>query len=123
MAFKKLIYRLVLVVIACFPGLSASAGHFPENLIEEVYREIWVPYCLYSNSNEGTSLDCENPDPTVYACWQEKLHVRYDEAGILALMEEISASNQKYPFYNEPFYNEFISNRNWDNLMYISDRC
>ncbi|MEE8258699.1 MAG: hypothetical protein V3R20_03315, partial [Sphingomonadales bacterium] len=81
------------------------------------------PFCLYSNREEGTSLDCDNPDPAVFECWKEKLHLRYDEAGMLTLMEEIRASNQKYPFYNEPYYNEFISNLNWDNLMYISDRC
>ena len=123
MVFKMLIYRLAVTFIVCFAGLPASASHLPENLIEDVYREISVPYCLYSNSNEGTSLDCDNPDPVVYECWQEKLHVRYDEAGILALTEAIRASNQKYPYYNEPYYNEFISNQNWDILMYISDRC
>ena len=123
MEIRNYSFILVVALLAFFPKPKALASHIPEDLFQEVYRELMNPFCHYSNREEGTSLDCENPDPAVYACWQEKLHVRYDEAGILALMEEISASNQKYPYYFEPFYNEFISNRNWDNLMYISDRC
>ena len=101
----------------------AEARHIPELLIQELYKEITTPACLYSNRVDGTSYDCENPDPAVFECWKKSLHWDYDEESVLAFLEEVKASNQNYEFYNATTYNEFFSNRNWDNILYYAAIC
>ena len=104
-------------------GVKTQARHIPENLFQELYREITYPFCLYSNRVEGTSFDCENPDPAVFECWQESFHWDYDQEGILEFLGEIKESNQHYEYYNATTFNEFISNRNWDNIFYYTAIC
>lgn len=112
------------LLLSYFPVAGpASAGHIDENLFGEVYRELNTPVCIHSNEVDGTTIDCENPDPVVVACWRQNLHLYYDQDGLIGLLEEIRASNQKYKFFNEPYYNEFFSNRNWDNVLSCSDKC
>lgn len=123
MEIRNYIFILVVALLAFFPKPKALASHISEDLFQEVYRELMYPSCQYSNREEGTSLDCENPDPAVFACWKEKLHWDYTEEGILEFLGEIRESNQKYEYFNAPFYNEFFSNRNWDNILKYTDYC
>ena len=113
----------VFLVLLFLGAAPVKADHIPENLFEEVFREANTPVCLTSNEIEGTSIDCAILDQAVFACWKERLHLNYDQESLLDFLEEIKATNQKYAYYYEPYYNEFFSNRNWDNLMNYSDRC
>lgn len=123
MSLPRNIFLGSMALILIFPGVKAHARHIPENLFQELYREINTPFCLYSNRVEGTSLDCENPDPAVFECWQEGLHWDYNQEGILKFLEEIRESNQNYEYYNAPAFNEFLSNRNWDIIFYYRAIC
>lgn len=123
MEIRTYSFILLVALLAFFPEPRASASHIPEDLFQEVYRDLMNPSCHYSNREEGTSLDCDNPDPAVFECWKEKLHWDYNEEGILEFLGEIRESNQKYEYFNAPFYNEIFSNRNWDNILKYTDYC
>ena len=123
MEIRNYSFILLVALLAFFPKPKALASHISEDLFQEVYRELMNPFCHYSNREEGTSLDCDNPDPAVFACWKEKLHWDYNEEGILEFLVEIRESNQKYEYFNAPFYNEIFSNRNWDNILKYTDYC
>ncbi len=98
----------------------AYADHISEPLFKEVFEAVNIPVCLHTAVAE---TDCDTLDPVKFQCWREKLHLDYDEAMLLTLLEEAKASNEKYPYFNEPYYNEFFSDRNWGNLMDYSDKC
>lgn len=102
---------------------SGFAGHVAENDILTLYLELNVPVCTYGPVNKTMNPDCQTPIPSVFECWKSKIHLDYDDTMFLELLEEVRKSNQRYQYYNEPFYNELFSNRNWDNLMDYSDRC
>ena len=123
MGIRKYIFILPVALLAFFPKPKAPASHIPEDIFQEVYRELMHPFCHYSNREEGTSLDCDNPDPTVFECWKEKLHWDYNEEGIMEFLGEIRESNQKYEYFNATFYNEIFSNRNWDKILNYTDVC
>lgn len=101
----------------------AFAAHIPDDLFLEVYRGLMAPVCEAENGTEGTSADCQTVDPAVLQCWKDTLHMHYDEASMREFLEEIRQSNEKYRYYNEPYYNEFFSNWNWDNILKVTDVC
>ena len=114
---------IFLLFPALFAGKAVWADHISEDLMMEVYQALMGPVCQDSNQKNGTSQDCENPDPVLFKCWHDKFHMYYDQAGLEAFLGEIKASNEKYPYFNEPYYNEFFSGRNWDNAMDFSMDC
>jgi len=119
--------RVFIVCIVAFPAILAGkpvyANHIPDELFLEVYQALMGPVCRNSDGNAGVSQDCDTPPPEVMDCWRDKLHMYYDEETLRAFLEEIKASNEKYPYYNQPYYNEFFSGRNWDNAMDFQMEC
>lgn len=111
---------LVLLVLGAPRGF---ADHAPESEILTLYLEINIPVCNHAEENKTMNPDCQTPIPEVFECWKSKIHLDYDATMLLEFLAEVRNSNQRYQYYNEPFYNELFSNRNWDNLMDYSDRC
>lgn len=101
----------------------AFAAHIPDDLFLEVYKGLMGPVCEAKNEAEGTSVDCQAVDPQVLQCWKDTLHMHYDEASFREFLEEIRQSNEKYKYYNEPYYNEFFSNWNWDSILKVTADC
>ncbi len=107
-----------------FVGAPQSlADHIPEGDIKTVYLAINIPVCKNAPKNKTMKPDCKTPVPSVFECWKSKIHMDYDPAMLSVLLAEVKKSNQRYQYFNEPFYNELLSNRNWENLMDYSDRC
>jgi hypothetical protein len=119
--------RIFISLILAFPGLLAgngvSAEPIPDDLFMEFFQALMGPVCRHSNETKGTSLDCDNPDPEVLACWREKIEIYYDQPSLLQFLQEAKASNEKYPYFNQPYYNEFFSDRNWDYAMDFNNSC
>ena len=99
------------------------ADHIDEAAILELYLEINIPVCNHAEVNKTMEISCETPIPAIYQCWKNQIHLDYDAAMLSEFLEEVKKSNQRYQYYNEPYYNELFSNRNWDNLMDYTDRC
>ncbi len=111
---------LVFLVLGAPKGFAV---HIDESDILTLYLEINVPVCTYAEENKTMNPDCKTPIPAALECWKYQIDMDYDQAMFLEFLEEVRKSNQRYQYYNEPFYNELFSNRNWDNLMDYSDRC
>ncbi len=119
--------RFFIAVVLAFPGFLAGRGvladHLPDDLFNAFYQALMGPVCRYKNETEGTSLDCDNPDPGILQCWRGKIEIYYDEPSLREFLAEVRASNEKYPYFNEPYYNEFFSDRNWNYAMDFSNSC
>ena len=121
-AFRPLSFGVILVLLT----LAASkvfADHIPEDEILTLYLELNIPVCNYAPENKVMELDCLTPIPATFECWKAEIHMDYDPAILSTFLEEAKQSNQRYQYYNEPYYNELFSNRNWDNLMDYTDKC
>lgn len=113
------------VFLGClFVGTPQSfAEHVAEDEVLALYLELNVPVCVYAKEFKTMNSDCKTPVPAVFECWKTKIDLDYDTAMFFEFLEEVKKSNQRYQYYNEPFYNELFSNRNWDNLMDYADQC
>ncbi len=113
----------VILVLLTLATPKVFADHIPEDEILTVYLELNSPVCTYAPKKKTMNADCKTPVPAVFKCWRDKIHLDYDAAMLAKFLIEIKKSNQRYQYYNEPYYNELFSNRNWDNLMDYSDQC
>ena len=113
----------VILVLLALAAPRVFATHIPEDEILTFYLELNVPVCNYAPENKVMELDCLTPIPAAFECWKAEIHMDYDTAMLTEFFAETQLSNQRYQYFNEPYYNELYSNRNWDNLMDYSDKC